>query len=189
MDFIKKNKVLVIIGVVILMAIMWYVSTYNKLIGQRESVENAWAQVENQLKRRADLIPNLINTVKGFAAHEKDVFKHVADARAKLAGAKTLDDKIKAGGGFERALGRLLMIVENYPQLKSNETFMRMMDELAGAENRLSVERKRFNDKVKTYEITIQRIPTNIIANIAGFKPIPYFEVEEKDKELPKVEF
>ena len=187
-----KSKAL-IIGIVIVIILgallFWYIGVRNNLVTLDETVKNSWAQVENQLKRRADLIPNLVNTVKGYASHEQEVFTRVADARSKLAGAQTLEEKVNAARSFERALGRLLMITENYPQLKANETFMRLMDELAGAENRLAVERKRFNDQVRIYNITIRRIPTNIVANIAGFKNVPYFEAEEKDKETPKVDF
>jgi LemA protein len=173
----------------VLMVIMMVVGGYNKLATMDEGIKNNWAQVENQLKRRSDLIPNLVNTVKGYAAHEKGVFTQIADARSKLAGAATINDKITASNEFSSALSRLLMVVENYPNLKANESFNKLMDELAGTENRLSVERMRYNEAVKAFNTYIKRIPGRIYASIFGFEKAKYFEVAEKDKETPKVEF
>jgi len=178
-----------IIGGVILLVLMWFVGTRNTLVVMEESISAAWAQVENQLQRRYDLIPNLVNTVKGYAAHEKQIFTHIADARAKLAGAKTVGQKIEAARGVESALSRLLVVVENYPNLKSDKTFTRLMDELAGSENRIAVERRRYNEGVKRFNQKIRMIPANFVASISGFSKKPYFEVQEEAKSVPKVEF
>jgi LemA protein len=159
------------------------------MITGKENINSAWAQVENQLQRRADLIPNLVNTTKGYMKHEKEIFTHIADARAKLAGATTIPEKIKAYTSLEHALGRLLVIVERYPDLKANQTFVRLMDELAGTENRIAVERRRYNEAVKTYNMLIKRIPGRFFANIFGFEEATYFEVKEEVKQVPKVTF
>ena len=132
-----------------------YVSSYNSLVNYDESIKAAWSQVENVLQRRNDLIPNLVNSVKGYAKHEKSIFEDVANARAALAGAKTIDDKVKASSGLDSALGRLIAIAENYPQLKANQNFLALMDELAGTENRISVERRNYNEVVQAYNITV----------------------------------
>ncbi|MBN1824548.1 MAG: LemA family protein [Endomicrobiales bacterium] len=187
------KKVWIVLGVVVLLVIMvagTFISNYNSLVSYNESIDGAWAQVENQLQRRVDLIPNLVNTVKGYARHEKEIFTYVADARSKLLAAKTTDEKVKAANGLEGALGRLLAIAENYPQLKANENFIRLQDELAGTENRIAVERMRYNDIVKGYNILIRRFPSNIVAAMTGFqKKDVYFKAEEAAKEVPKVEF
>ena len=181
------------IAVILLIIIafgMFYYSSYNKLIKLDEQVKAAWSNVDVQLKRRADLIPNLVNTVKGYAQHEKELFEHIADARAKLMGAKTPKDEIKASNQLEGALSRLLVIVEKYPELKANEEFTRLMDNLEGTENRIAVARKRYNDAVTIYNSTIRSIPYNFIASRIGLKPMPYFKVEgTKYKEPPKVNF
>ena len=187
------KKGLVVLGVIVLLVLIiigTYVSNYNKLVSLNESISSSWAQVENQFQRRLDLIPNLINTVKGYMKHEKEVFENVANARAKLAGAKTIDDKVKSANEFEGALSRLLAIAENYPQLKANENFMRLQDELAGTENRIAVERMRYNEIVRAYNIMTVRFPGNIVASISGFqKKDIYFKAEEKAKGVPKVSF
>jgi LemA protein len=162
---------------------------YNKIVTLHEAIEARWAQVENQLQRRFDLIPSLVNTVKGYAKHEKEIFTYIADARARLAGAKTIPQKIQASRFLEGALSRLLVIVERYPDLKASQTFTRLMDELAGTENRLSVERMRYNEAVRRYTTLIRRFPGRIFAAIFGFEPATYFHVEEEVKEVPKVEF
>ncbi len=164
-------------------------SGYKKTIGLDESVDAAWAQVENQLQRRFDLVPNLVSTVKGVAAHEKDVFKAIADARAAYSGARGTGQKAAAAGMFESALSRLMVIQERYPELKSNESFLRLQDTLEGTENRLSVERKRFNDTVRALNTYIRAFPGSIYASFAGVEKSAYFEVAEAAKEVPKVDF
>jgi len=163
--------------------------TYNRLVKQDEAIKGLWAQVETQLQRRSDLIPNLVETVKGYAKHEKEIFENVAEARAKLAGAQTVDQKISAANDLSGFLGRLLAIAENYPNLKANETFNRLMDELAGTENRIAVERKRYNDGVLSFNQLIRRFPVNLIAQSFDFQKGVYFEAPEASKEVPKVEF
>ncbi len=186
----KKGLIiaLVIIGVAVLI-FSSAISKYNSLVQMDEAIKQAWAQVDNQLKRRADLVPNLVNTVKGYAAHEKEIFENVAAARAKLAGAGTIPEKIAAAGGFEGALSRLLMVVENYPNLKADKNFSRLMDELSGTENRIAVERMRYNREVEAYNAAIRMFPGRIYARMFGFTPGTYYQVEEPDKVLPKVEF
>lgn len=187
------KKVLIVLGVMavgLLIVGGMGVGYYNKMVSLNESVTNEWSQVENQLQRRNDLIPNLVNTVKGYAKHEKEVFEHVADARSKLAGAKTIPEKISANQAMDSALSRLLVIVEQYPALKANENFARLQDELAGTENRISVARYRYNEIVRDYNVTIKRFPGNIIASMTGFeKKDVYFKAEEGAKQAPKVEF
>lgn len=162
---------------------------YNTMVSLNEAVDGAWSEVENQLQRRSDLIPNLVNTVKGYAAHEKEIFTHVADARAKLAGARTRKEKISAANELGGVLSRLLVIVERYPDLKANTTFTRMMDELSGTENRLSVARKRYNDTVRNYNTYIRKVPMNLIASLFHFEKAPYFKVPEEKKGVPEVKF
>ena len=180
----------VVVLVVIVMTFFWVVGIRNSLVSQKEQINNAWAEVENQLQRRFDLIPNLVKTVKGYAAHEKEVFKNIADARAQMAGAKTLSEKVAASNSMEGALSRLLVVVENYPNLKADAHFTRLMDELAGAENRLSVARMRYNDIVRAYNVKVKWFPSNIIARHFGFTEVPYLEATAKAKEgAPQVEF
>ena len=179
----------IVLGVVVLMALS-VMGSYNRFVTLGESVKAAWAQVDNQLERRNDLIPNLVNTVKGYASHEKEIFENVAAARAMLAGAKTVGEKIQANQGMDSALSRLLAISENYPQLKANENFIQLQDELAGTENRIAVERMRYNEIVRSYNIAIKTFPANIIASIFRFtEKDTYFKPEEKAKEVPKVDF
>jgi LemA protein len=154
-----------------------------------EGVSQQWAQVDNQLKRRNDLIGNLVETVKGTATQEQTVFGEIAEARAKMAGAHTTEQGIAAGQAMDGALGRLLVVVENYPQLKSNEAFTQLMDELAGTENRLSVERKRYNDVVRDYNVLVKRFPTNLYAAAFHFSDATYYQVAESEKAVPKVDF
>lgn len=163
--------------------------SYNRFVSQEEAVKAQWAQVENQLMRRNDLIPNLVETTKGFAQQERDILQAIADSRAKLAGAQTPEQRIAAANEQSAALARLLVIVENYPQLKSNETFARLMDELAGTENRIAVERMRYNEKVQEYNTSRRQFPANITAGIFGFKEYPLFQVPESAKVVPKVDF
>ena len=186
--------ILIIVAAVILIplliVVMWAISTFNGLVGLRNRFKNAYAQIDVQLKRRYDLIPNLVETVKGFAAQEQTVFHDIASARSALLGAQTPADKIAANGQLDGALGRLLLIVENYPQLKSNENFLRLQDELAGTENRIAVERKRYNDAIQDYNTYIGLFPNNIFAGWAGFqRNNAYFAASESSREAPKVQF
>ena len=167
-----------------------FVSRRNQMAIKREAVNAAWAQVDVVLQRRADLIPNLVETVKGFALQEQKVFGDIAAARAALIGAKTPTDKIAANGQLDSALSRLLVIVENYPQLKSNENFMRLQDELAGTENRIAVERRRYNEAVQDYNTYISLFPNSLVASFAGFtRNDAYFKTEEGARQAPKVNF
>ncbi len=163
--------------------------SYNRFTTQEEAIKGQWAQVENQLQRRSDLIPNLVETTKGFAQQEKDIFTAVADARARMAGATTPAQKIDAANQEGSALARLLVVVENYPQLKSDATFARLTDELAGTENRLSTERGRYNDRVREYNTDRRKFPGNITARVFSFTEYPYFEVAADAKAVPKVNF
>ena len=163
--------------------------SYNKFVGQEEAIKSQWAQVENQLQRRNDLIPNLVETVKGYAQHEEGVFKEIAEARSRLLAAKSPEESIAAANQQSTALGRLLAVVENYPQLKSNEQFNRLMDELAGTENRLSTERMRYNERVQEYNTARRQFPANVTAKMFGFKEYPFYEVPPEAKQVPKVDF
>jgi len=163
--------------------------SYNRFVTQEEAIKAQWAQVENQLQRRNDLIPNLVETVKGTAQQERDVFGQIADSRAKLAGAKTPEERIQAANEQSTALARLLVIVENYPQLRSNESFNRLMDELAGTENRLAVERMRYNERVQQYSVSRRSFPSNVTARIFGFKEYPLFNAPPEAERVPKVNF
>ena len=162
---------------------------YNSLVRDREAVDGGWAQVENTLQRRADLIPNLVETVKGYAAHEKQIFTEVAEARSRLLGARGPAEAAKASQGFESALGRLLAIVERYPDLKANQNFAQLQDELAGTENRIAFERKRYNDLVRAFNTRIRTFPSSILAGIFGFEQRDYFEAEPGAKAVPGVDF
>lgn len=163
--------------------------SYNKFTSQEEAIKGQWGLVEVQLQRRHDLIPNLVETTKAFAQHEKDVYQSIADARAKMAGATTPAEKIAAANAESSALARLMVVVENYPQLKSDATFARVMDELAGTENRISQERGRYNQRIQEYNTTRRSFPANITAGIFGFKEYPYFEAPADTKGAPKVDF
>ncbi|MDO8879637.1 MAG: LemA family protein [Coriobacteriia bacterium] len=184
----KKSGI--IIGLVVLAIVaMSLIGTYNRLVNLDNEVETQWAQIDNQLKRRADLIPNLVNTVKGFAAQEKDIMTAIADSRARLAGAASPAEAAEADAELTGALGRLLVIVENYPDLKSDQTFIRLMDELSGTENRISVARKDYNETVRDYNLAVRTFPTNLIAPIMGFEKAEFFEISESDRETPEVDF
>jgi len=187
------KKGLIVLGV-ILIVVLWlggtYVSRRNQMVVNREAVNAAWSQVDVVLQRRADLIPNLVETVKGYAAQEQTVFGNIANARAALLAAKTPADKIAANGQLDSALGRLLVIVENYPQLKSNENFLRLQDELAGTENRIAVERRRYNQAIQDYNTYIALFPNNIVASVSGFtRNDAYFKSDEAARQVPKVNF
>jgi LemA protein len=187
------KKAIVVLIVVVLVALAtggMYVGRRNVMVQKNEAVRSAWAQVDVVLQRRADLIPNLVETVKGFAAQEQTVFHDIASARAALMGARTPEEKIAANGQLDGALGHLLLIVENYPQLKSNENFLRLQDELAGTENRIAVERKRYNDTLQDYNTYIRLFPNNLFARWAGFqRNNAYFTASESSREAPKVQF
>jgi LemA protein len=163
--------------------------SYNRFTASEEAIKTQWAQVQNQLQRRNDLIPNLVETTKGFAQQEKDVFGAIAASREKLAGARTPEETIKAANEQSSALARLLVVVENYPQLKSDATFMRLMDELAGTENRLATERMRYNERIQEYNTLRRRFPSNMTAKVFGFEEYPYFEAPPTAQQAPKVDF
>ena len=186
------KTLLVVLGILLLIVFAAYSylkGTYNTLVTMDEGVKGAWAQVENQLQRRYDLIPNYVETVKGYAKHEKEVFVEVAEARSKVAGAATVSDKIQANSQLSSALGRLLLVVERYPELKANTNFIRLQDELAGTENRIAVERRRFNELVKDYNVKIRSFPTNILAGMFGFEKAAFFQVPKEQQQAPKVKF
>jgi len=184
---------LVLVVILIILALIFggmYVGRRNQMAMKREAVSAAWSQVDVVLQRRADLIPNLVATVKGFAVHEEQVFGEIAQARSALIGAKTPAEKIAANGALDSALSRLLVITENYPQLKSNENFLRLQDELAGTENRIAVERRRYNDTLQDYNTYISLFPNSFIAGIGGFaRNDTYFKADEGSRTAPKVDF
>src|SRR5277367_3732044 len=186
-------KALVVVGILVLIVLMvfgQYVGVKNSLVAKDEAVKSAWSQVDIVLQRRADLIPNLVETVKGYAQQEVTVFGDIAKARSALLSAQTPSDKIAANGQLDGAIGRLLLVVENYPQLKSNENFLRLQDELAGTENRIAVERKRYNDTLQDYNTYVQQFPNSLYAGWAGFKPNEaYFAASEASRATPKVNF
>ena len=163
--------------------------SYNKFTTQEEAIKAAWGEVNNQLQRRNDLIPNLVETVKGYAAQEKEIFTSIAESRSKLAGARTPAETIEAANEQTAALSRLLVVVENYPQLKSDANFQRLMDELAGTENRIAVARGRYNERIQEYNTTRRRFPSNVTAKIFGFEEYPYFEAPKEATAAPKVNF
>jgi len=180
------------VGAILLGALvvgLYVKSTYNDLVSKQEQNRTAWAQVENQLQRRYDLIPNYVATVKGYAKQETTVFTAIAEARARIGGAQTVKEKIDANNELSGALARLLVVVENYPELKSTENFMRLQDELSGTENRISTERMRYNDVVRAYNVRVRQFPANLVAGAFNFEPSPLFEAPEATKTAPKVEF
>jgi LemA protein len=177
------------LAVVVLAALPSLGCSYNKFVSQEEAVKAQWAQVENQLQRRNDLIPNLVETVKGYAAHEEGVFKEIAESRSRLLAAKSPEETIQAANQQTSALGRLLAISENYPQLKANEQFNRLMDELSGTENRIAVERMRYNERIQEYNTARRQFPANLTAKLFGFKEYPLFQAPPEAREVPKVNF
>ncbi len=187
----KKTLLITFIVIVIVIGLFYsfFKGTYNQFVALDEGVKSAWAQVENQLQRRYDLIPNLVETVKGYAKQEKDVLTEVTNARARVGGAATVPDKIKANNELSSALSRLLVVVENYPDLKSNVNFLRLQDELAGTENRIAVERKRYNEAVQNYNVAIRSFPANMLAGIFGFEKGTFFEAPAAAKAAPQVKF
>ena len=182
-----KNRPLVLVTVVL--ATMLSGCSYNRFTGSEEAIKTQWAQVQNQLQRRNDLIPNLVATTKAFAQQEKDIFTAVAASREKLAGARTPEETIKAANEQSAALARLLVVVENYPQLKSDATFVRLMDDLSGTENRIATERMRYNERVQEYNTLRRRFPSNVTAKVFGFQEYPYFEAPPAAQQVPKVDF
>src|ERR1700682_1712756 len=187
-----KNVLIVLVVLAILAAMFGglYVSRRNEMVLKSNAVQAAWSQVDIVLQRRADLIPNLVETVKGFAAQEQTVFGEIARARSQLLSARTPAERISANNQLDSALGRLLVVVENYPQLKSNENFLRLQDELAGTENRIAVERRRYNEAVQDYNTFISLFPNNLIASLAGFtRNDAYFKTEPGARQAPKVDF
>jgi LemA protein len=163
--------------------------SYNTFVSQEQAINTQWAQVQNQLQRRNDLIPNLVETVKGYAAHEEGVFKDIADSRSRLLAAKSPEETIAAANQQTSALGRLLAISENYPQLRANEQFNRLMDELSGTENRIAVERMRYNERIQEYETSRRKFPSNLTAKMFGFKEHPYFQAPAEAQQAPRVNF
>lgn len=186
----RGGLVAVVIVAVLLMVVGGcLVGNYNRLVTGKETVDQKWAQVDNQLQRRNDLIGNLAETVKGTATQEQVVFGAIADARARMAGAQGPEQGIEAARAMDSALGRLLVVVENYPQLRSNEAFVQLMDELAGTENRLATERMRYNDEVRGFNVLVKRFPTNVYATLFRFREATYYQVVEGAREVPRVDF
>jgi LemA protein len=178
-----------VLAVLVLMVGGCLVGNYNRLVTSRETVSQRWAQVDNQLQRRNDLIGNLVESVKGTATQEQTVFGEIAAARSRMAGARTPEQGIEAGRAMDAALSRLLVVVENYPQLRSNEAFVQLMDELAGTENRLATERMRYNQQVQDYNVLVKRFPTNLYAAAFSFPQAPYYQIPEGARAVPKVDF
>ncbi len=184
------KQLIVLLVIVLVVGVLFVWTTYNRIVSLDEGIKNAWAQVETVLQRRYDLIPNLVNTVKGYAKHEKELFEEVARLRSQWQSAQGTEAKVAAATALEGALGRLIAVAENYPELKASQNFLSLQDELAGTENRISVERQRYNDTVRSYNVAIRTFPGNIIAGKFGFeKKDVYFEAAAGAKEAPKVEF
>jgi len=186
---IRHVRSTVVLALLLAAATMSSGCSYNRFVGQEEAIKTQWAQVENQLQRRNDLIPNLVETTKGIAQQEKDVFGQIAESRARMAGARTPEETIQAANQQSAALGRLLVVAENYPQLRSSESFNRLMDELSGTENRIAVERMRYNERVQDYNTTRRQFPSNITASLFGFKEYPLFNAPPAAEQVPKVNF
>ncbi|MBU2053387.1 MAG: LemA family protein, partial [Proteobacteria bacterium] len=183
----KRNLLIAVVIILVLAGSLYsfFKGTYNRFVTLDEAIKSSWAQVENQLQRRYDLIPNLVETVKGYAKQEKDVLVEVTNARASVGGAKTVPDKISANNELSGALSRLLVVVERYPDLKSNQNFLRLQDELAGTENRISVERRRYNEAVQAYNVAIRSFPANLLAGLYGFEKAAFFEAPAAAKAAP----
>ena len=184
----KGKSLLIIVGIIVILAVSLG-GSYNKLAILDEDVKAAWAQVDNRLKERADLIPNLLETVKGYASHEREIIEDISEARTRYSNASTPQEFAEADAQFTNAVSALNIIVENYPDLKANQNFADFQTELTGTERRISTERMRYNDSVKEYNSTIRRFPTNLIAGIFNFEKKQYFEINQEDAEVPKVEF
>ena len=179
----------IVIGVIVLILVIWFFSTYNKLVVLRNKKDDQWSQIEVQLKRRADLIPNLVETVKGYAKHENETFEEVIKARNTYVAAKTPEEEIAASGAVTEALSRLFALSENYPDLKANQNFLSLQNDLKDTEDKISYARQFYNDSVLTYNNKVEMVPSNIVAGIANFKKAAFFEANEQDKETPKVSF
>ncbi|MFC5530535.1 LemA family protein [Cohnella yongneupensis] len=184
-----STKVWLVVGAIVLIVILSAVSSYNKIVSADTAADNAFANIDTQLQRREDVIPNLVNTVKGYAAHEKEVFESIAAARAKLAGASTPEDVSNANAELEGALSRLLVVVENYPTLKADTQFSKLMDELAGTENRIAIARKDYNDAVTNYNTRIKKFPSSIYAGMFGFDKKALFKAKPGAETVPEVNF
>ena len=174
---------------VLVVLILWFISVYNSLIRARNKVRNAFSQIDTQLQRRFDLIPNLVETVKGYAKHEKGTFEEVIKARNTYVSAKTPEEEMKASGAVTEALSKLFALSENYPELKANQNFLSLQNDLKDTEDKISYARQFYNDSVLTYNNKVEMVPSNIVANMTGFKKASFFETDEKDKEAPKVSF
>jgi LemA protein len=185
----RQLRMLGVLTMLLVVAIVAPGCSYNRFVAQEESIKTQWSQVENQLQRRNDLIPNLVETTKGIAQQERDVFGQIAESRAKLSGAQTPEQTIQAANEQSAALARLLVIVENYPNLKSDATFRQLMDQLEGTENRIATERMRYNERVQEYNTLRRRFPSNVTAKVFGFKEYPYYEAPAAAQQLPKVNF
>ncbi|MDR1628216.1 MAG: LemA family protein [Oscillospiraceae bacterium] len=183
------NIILIAVLSILLLFVLWGVGSYNSIVKVRESVNNQSSNVSAQLQRRADLIPNLVNTVKGYASHESEIMNNLTESRAKLAGAATMGEKAQANSELTSAISRLLMVVENYPNLKADSQFTNLIDELSGTENRITVARKDYNETVKIYNQKIKTFPTVIFANILGVSPAEYFQADEGSLAVPQVNF
>lgn len=188
----QRKGLIAPIAIIVLLVVVggiWFVRQQNRLVTLEESVDAAWSEIDNQLQRRSDLIPNLVATVQGFADQEEEVFGQIADARARLAGAQSVSETAESYEELEGALSRLLVVVESYPQLRSNENFIRLQDELAGTENRISVARRRYNEVVQQFNTRIRLFPTRMVANRLGYEEREYFEISEAAREVPTVNF
>lgn len=188
------KKIWIVTGVLLLVFVLlpgcFGISSYNQLVQRQEAIDESWAQVENVLQRRYDLIPNLVNTVKGYASHERELLEQVTRLRSQWGAAKGVDQKVQAAQQLEGVLGRLMVVLERYPDLKANQNFLSLQDELAGTENRIAVERRRYNQVIRDYNVIVRRFPSNIVASITGFeKSDAYFEAAAAAQEAPKVQF
>ncbi|MDD6418688.1 MAG: LemA family protein [Clostridium sp.] len=180
---------LIVVIVIVVIIALWFIGTYNSLVGLRNRVKDQWSQIDVQLKRRADLIPNLVETVKGYAKHEKSTFEDVVKARNAVANASTKEEEMKANGELSGVLNRLFALAEAYPELKANENFVSLQNDLKESEDKISMMRQFYNDTVLSYNNKVQTIPSNIVANLCHFKEETFFQVDEKDRETPKVSF
>ena len=188
----SRNTALIVVAAVAVVALLtggWFLSMYNGFVSSEEAVDSSWAQVESQYQRRADLIPNLVSTVKGYASHEDELLTEITKARSQWSAARTTSEQMEAAGTMDSALSKLLVVVENYPDLKASENFLALQAQLEGTENRIAVERMRYNENVRAYNTRIKRMPAAIVANMFGFDERPYFEAEEGAETAPEVEF
>ncbi len=183
------KKTGIIAGIIIAILLIWGISSYNGLVNLNEKVSSDWSQIDNQLKRRADLIPNLVATVKGFASQEQSILNNIAESRSKLMGAQGIAEKAQANEELTSSLSRLLVVVENYPNLKSDATFRQLMDDISGTENRIAVARMDYNDSVRTFNTKIKTLPNSLWAGIMGFSPYEYYQITDSDRETPQVDF